>query len=35
MYYRKGLVNWIYNQPAPVEQVIDGLRKAGLEIVTE
>lgn len=34
-YYRKGLVNWIYNQPELVEQTIDGLRKAGLEMVTE
>ena len=34
-YYRKGLINWIYNQPALVDQIIDGLRKAGLEMVTE
>ena len=34
-YYRKGLLNWIYNQPALVDQIIDGLRKAGLVMVTE
>ena len=34
-YYRKGLLNWIYNQPALVDQIIDGLRKAGLDMVTE
>ncbi len=34
-YYRIGLVNWIYNQPDLVAQTIDGLRKAGLEMVTD
>jgi TolB-like protein len=34
-YYRKGLLNWIYNQPELVEQIIDGLRRAGLKMITE
>jgi TolB-like protein/tetratricopeptide (TPR) repeat protein len=34
-YVDKGLKNWMFNQPELVEQVIDGLQKAGLELSWE
>jgi len=34
-YVEKGLKNWIFNQPALVEQIIDGLQKAGLDMVRQ
>jgi hypothetical protein len=32
-YYQQGLVNWIFGQPELIEQVNDGLRKAGINLV--
>lgn len=34
-YVDKGLKNWIFNQPLFAEQIIEGLQKAGLDMVRE
>jgi tetratricopeptide (TPR) repeat protein len=32
-YYQQGLVNWIFGQPELIEQINEGLRKAGIDLL--